>query len=312
VVLSSGYNNIEPGNGRGILYVLNAVTGALIKRIDTGSGTSSQPAGLGQMNAWVESTLDNTAERVIAGDLLGQVWRFDINDSAPNGDAILLAQLSYQGRAQAITTRPVLSAHRLGAQQLALVSVATGRYLGASDGQDKSVQSVYTFRDPLRNTGLGDLRASSRMLRRILNSSAEGSRSVTPVVLDWTQQDGWYMDLDVTELGERVNLDPESFLGRLQLISNVPDSSPCRAQAQSWLYEFDLASGSALSQESGAVLGRRISASSMTSGARTIWVDARSATVITDESGNVTVQTGSTLLAPTSAARRVSWRELDD
>ena len=49
VVLTSGYNNVQPGSGRGFLFVLDAYTGELLTKIDTGapagtpSGTTTAP-----------------------------------------------------------------------------------------------------------------------------------------------------------------------------------------------------------------------------------------------------------------------------
>ena len=95
VVLTSGYNNIQPGSGKGFLFVLDAYTGELLNKIGTGKGSVDQPSGLTQVNGWVESVLDNTTTRIYGGDLLGNVWRFDIDDLYPPAgrDAVLLAKI---------------------------------------------------------------------------------------------------------------------------------------------------------------------------------------------------------------------------
>ena len=80
VAITSGYNNVSPGDGKGHLFILNAMTGALLEDIVTAAGDTVTPNGLAKINAWVEYPNNNTAERFYGGDLLGNVWRFDIDD----------------------------------------------------------------------------------------------------------------------------------------------------------------------------------------------------------------------------------------
>ncbi|MEO0316511.1 MAG: type fimbrial biosis protein PilY1 [Pseudomonadota bacterium] len=308
VVIASGYANVNPGNGHGMLFVLDAWSGELLSRIDTGSGSASAPAGLAQLNAWVDNTLDNTAARLYGGDLLGNVWRFDID----TGTATLLARLDYGGRAQPVTTRPELTLQRIGNRQVSLVTVATGKLLGLSDVDDKSVQSVYTFRDDLGGQGPGQLQGSARMVQQQLFVSGLDERTVSVRAVDWTQSDGWYLNLDTEPgSGERVTLDPEQHLGVLRVIANVPDSAPCQPQAKAWVYQFDVFSGSHLPIEGGTVVARKLGQQGMISGAKTVWIDGRTTALLTDEAGTLTAMPGAAPATAASTLRRVSWRELD-
>ena len=58
VLISSGYNNVRgsgaSGDGRGYLYVLDAITGKIIYKIDTGEGDATTPSNLGQLNAYID------------------------------------------------------------------------------------------------------------------------------------------------------------------------------------------------------------------------------------------------------------------
>jgi type IV pilus assembly protein PilY1 len=50
---------------------------------------------LSKINAWVDSDLDNTAKVFYGGDLLGNLWRFDIDGvAAPANASFLLARLN--------------------------------------------------------------------------------------------------------------------------------------------------------------------------------------------------------------------------
>src|SRR5471030_2730036 len=130
-MFTSGYNNVnappKAGDGGGYLYVLNAFTGQILYKIATGAGDSTTPSGLAQINNFVDfAAVNNTTRQVYGGDLLGNVWRFDVNDSiAPGGrEATLLGVATDGGGApQPITTRPELA--ELNAKPM--VFVGTGR-----------------------------------------------------------------------------------------------------------------------------------------------------------------------------------------
>ena len=316
VLIASGYNNVNPGDGHGVLFVLNAATGAVLKRIDTGVGSASNPAGLAQLNAWVDNLLDNTAERLYGGDLLGNLWRFDISEPLPSGAAasMQLARFVRNGVAQPITTRPELSLVRVGTQSIPLVSVGTGRYLGTSDVQDKSVQSVYTVRDALTQTGLGDVRSLSSIVRKSLSAGATADeRNISDDSVDWLTNDGWYVDLDATpKSGERVTLDPEQQLGMLSVVSNVPDNNACRPNAQSWVYAFNYLNGNVLSSGGeGTRVGRKVSVSSLIAGTRLVRVGDSIVSILTQDSGQVTAMSQPAGTGTAPAVRRVAWRELE-
>lgn len=89
-LLPSGYNNIPEGSnyttadGKGYIFMLDVGTGALIKTIATNSGTSGNPSGLGRINIKVDDfSKDNTAMAAYGGDLLGNMWRFDLSAGRP-------------------------------------------------------------------------------------------------------------------------------------------------------------------------------------------------------------------------------------
>ena len=51
VLLTSGYNNVTPGSGKGFLYVVDLATGALLEKVSTGVGSTTTPSGLGKISA---------------------------------------------------------------------------------------------------------------------------------------------------------------------------------------------------------------------------------------------------------------------
>lgn len=316
VVLSSGYNNIHPGSGRGLLFVLDAASGTLLGRIDTGQGSTVAPAGLAQLNAWVDNLLDNTADRLYGGDLLGNVWRFELGTGDADGSggtALRLAQLVRENRPQPVTTRPVLSTASVGGSMVSLVSIATGSYLGMSDIQDRSVQSLYTLKDTPGSAGLGDVRHLSSVVQQRLQPDEGGAqRSISRLPVDWSSADGWVVDFDAQAgSGERVHLDPSQQLGVLRVVTNLADDSPCRARAESWSYAFNYLDGSYLPIAGDRSVGRVISRGTMVAGVRQLRIGKQIVQVLTDESGSISSLAEPVATGGARPARRVSWRELD-
>ena len=117
--------------------------------------------------AWRRSTTSSTwprsttlTLRVYGTDVLGNIWRFDVNDNiAPAGrEATLLGTAKDSGGTpQPITIRPELTQLKDGKP---MVFVGTGKLLGATDVADLQVQSVYGIVDPM--TGSPVLRQPAR------------------------------------------------------------------------------------------------------------------------------------------------------
>ena len=317
VALTSGYNNIQPGSGQGILFILDAYSGALLQKITTSAGSVTSSAGLAQINSWIDSTIDNTASRFYGGDLLGNVWRFDIDDLYPPAgkEAVLIASLINDHKLQPITTRPELSEVRAGTQHIPVISIGTGSYLGMADPADKSVQTIYSIKDELTETGFGDIRASGKLIKQTLSRSANTNELIGTSVnaVDWLNDAGWFVDLNAMQnSGERVTLDPEQQLGILRVVSNVPDLTACRPAAQSWMYEFDYLTGSYLPLSEGRTVARKISDNNLTAGVRTIRLGEKVLSLLTDETGKISSITNVASQTSVSSVKRVSWRELDE
>lgn len=323
VMFSSGYSDgTLSGSGNGYLYVLNAKTGVLISKIPTyttgttAAGTTAAPSNLGAINAWVDRTFDNTVSRVYGADMLGNVWRFDVDDNlGPAGnEAFLLAQtLTSTAAVQPITTKPELSEIKVGGTRYALVSVGTGRYLAQSDLGDTTLQSVYTFKDTLSNTSLGVLRSNTGMVSQTLGALTTTTRSartiVSPKTVSWATQNGWYIDFGLSA-GERVNVDMTSQLGILTVGTNIPETNACTTGGTSWLYFFDVTGGSFLSTSKDAVAGYFLG-NSLIEGLTTIQnTTGATQTIVVNNKGEITTEDNPPPPPSANSSRRTSWREL--
>jgi type IV pilus assembly protein PilY1 len=247
VAFTSGINNVSPGDGLGRLYIVDAITGRTISGQDalvTNVGSTTTPSNLGRLNAWVVKDTDNTALRYYAGDMLGNLWRFDADDLwPPSGrEAFLLGQaLTSTGDPQPITAKPMLTEISVGGALVPLISFGTGRFLGDRDVTDSTLQTFYTVKDTLLGTGLGTLRDARANL---VHLQLDSSRALTSKpVIDWNANNGWYVDLTVTSR-ERVYLDASPIASSVIAFASVaPTGDPCSAGGESWLYLINLKSG---------------------------------------------------------------------
>jgi len=336
VLVSSGYNNVSPGSGHGIVWVLDAATGEILHKLDNGVGTTSSggtvtgcaaapcPSGLARLSAWVDSSTNNTATRVYGGDLFGNVWRFDISGLTASGGSAtiqLLATLSDpNGSRQPITTTPELGY----ASSSPIVYVGTGQYLGAADVTTTQTQSIYALRDPLtgsstslplysnpRSVTCSASVTSNCFMQNVASDSSDGVRTVSSTVdysINLGTMYGWFMDLP--EAGERINTDPALASGTLVYVSNIPTtSSACATGGSSYLNYVSYTTGLTVSGAEQA--GVLISSSALASTASLfVTADGKTRALISPSDGPplkpYEIPTGSSA----GGTRRISWREL--
>ena len=269
VIVTSGYNNTD---GEGHLFVLDAQDGTLIRTISTGEGTPSNPSGLAKISAWATyPALNNMALRVYGGDLLGNVWRFDINGNIPpdsvSYDAKLLATLrDAEGNPQPVTSRPELGK----AKSHSIVFVATGKLLGTTDLSNNARQSIYAIRDNLTGgdaDSYGDPRESDlgfvqqTMTKGICpadNSMCTEGEAIVKIdstnPVDFNQNAGWYVDFP--DPGERVNVNMLLLRGVLYVVSNTPKNEACISVGTSRTYFLNYLTGGVVPGVDGGVVGR--------------------------------------------------------
>jgi type IV pilus assembly protein PilY1 len=324
VVFGSGYNNnaanssAATGDGIGRLFMLDANTGAEVLTIPTMSGTTAvggttTPSGLAKLNAWVETELDNTAQRYYGGDLLGNVWRFDTEDLiAPKKASFLLAQLRQQGSttAQPVTVAPELAQVSSQGSNYAVVFVGTGEYLGSQDlNTTTDVQTIYAIKDALGSTPLGDIHATtSHMVKQALTTTGSIRTNTVKNPVDWSAKDGWYVDLP--SAGERVNVNMVLAYNVLSVASTVPSVTACESGGTSWLYKLDIANGAAVSNATDNAAGLLLQEGTLIVGQTVVQLsDGSASTISTLSSGDL--RSDNEAAPPMdSVLHRTSWREL--
>jgi type IV pilus assembly protein PilY1 len=243
VLLTSGYNNhLDGGTGEGYLYVLNADTGAVINKISTGIGDTTTPSGLGRINAWADDAMnDNSVEYAYGGDLLGNLWRFDLL----SGGAKLLKSF---GSDQPITAKPELGEVITNSGlEKRVVFVPTGRLLGISDMSDTQTQSFY---------GIWDSDSATPPSTIVTTSISGGSGSdktgaSCSSAFDDDGNLGWKIDFIP---GEKGNTDPTLAFGTLVFSTNKPSvADACNSSGfESWVYNIDYLCGGVVAVEGDA------------------------------------------------------------
>lgn len=347
VLLTSGYNNVFPGDGQGRLFVINAATGALETTVNptgtvpgsiaTGVGSDSSaitgvcttapcPSGLAKIIAKVANpATNNTVEAVYGGDLYGNIWRFDVNGNVgPAGyEAQLLAVLKGSDNfVQPITTKPEVGL----VSGVTVVFVGTGKYMGATDPADTKKQSIYAIKDAL-STGstagtaiFNNPRSIATFVQQVQTSTTCPSgtpstictagqivRTSTENTVNFATDTGWFIDL--LDNGERANTDPTLSLGTLGLTTNVPESSACTVGGYSYRYFLDYRTGAPVSTSPTKVVGSKLGNALAT---RPVYVRLPNNTVVelTRTSDGTTITSDVPIGGGASATRRTSWREL--
>jgi type IV pilus assembly protein PilY1 len=293
VIFGSGYNNTEADGsasttGHAYLFVVNIANGKLIRKIDTGSlsgtVTTSNPNGLSTATP-VDTGEDNNQDTdyVYAGDLMGNMWRFDIRDSSPsNWTATKLfttlspstaSKSAVGGLPQPITTRPSVAYHPDPQKNGVLVYFGTGSYIDVNDAaiNNQETQTFYAVWDDWLNAPPTFTRnsndSSDYYLQQVITDEKTlqfptrdvDIRFSTDYDIKWapnnatTARDrhhGWYIDLYLSgsnsNKGERQIFNSVVRGDRIIFNTTLPDTALCSFGGDSWLMELDFANGGRL------------------------------------------------------------------
>lgn len=249
VALASGYNN---PSGGAYLFILDAKTGELLQTIPTEVEGVNVGEGMAKVNAWIDSPEENLALRFYGGDMLGNLWRFDIDGLLePKKKALRLAVLKNgDGQLQPITTLPKLAEFDANGGRRRVIYVGTGRYLGKTDIPSEATpaqqQSIYAIADDLSDKGLDDVRGAKLLVeQKIDTSTTPYTVGSTETMVDWSKNKGWFVDLK--NKAERVNIDMLMVANTLVAAGNIPGAASTYCEApeanQASLYMFNIITG---------------------------------------------------------------------
>lgn len=208
------------GKSYSALFVLDAETGAVVAELKTPTnipGVSSHGLGPAVLGDYESDQIDDVA---FAGDLMGNLWRFDLSSDNPSNWKVTLA---YQGKTgadgkqgvQPITVMPRLFPDPWSSRFM--VVFGTGKYLGVGDNSaDIPVQSMYGIRE-IVDTSTNDfvtVKHDDLKQQKLTQEAGTGKldgatlRKLTDDSLASTDS-GWYIDFDIAATkGERVVVTP--------------------------------------------------------------------------------------------------------
>ncbi len=260
VIVGNGPNST---NDRAFLFVIDLETGALIKKIDTVAGSLASPNGLSSPRGW-DSNANGTVDQIYAGDMLGNLWKFDLSDGSPANWKVALGTVAApvpmfvakdaSGNRQPITGMPAVGVNaRPGDANLGklYVIVGTGQYLLSSDVSNKAVQSWYGLIDSgAAISGRSALR--QRSYASEVTSSGKAVRTLSAATAgDMSGRAGWYLDMlpvSGAAAGERF-VGEHKFLGSVVLATSIlPETDPCKPGVNGYLNAVDPFSGASLAQ----------------------------------------------------------------
>lgn len=272
-MFSNGYDVASPPGRRAArLFIVRLSDGALLTTISTVrplDEAGAQPNGLSPPFP-VDINGDAIADLVYAGDLFGNLWKFEVDGPTPgtwdvayssaggrpaplitvcaSGDVAgpLACPLSQR---QPITGRPVVGR---GPGTGLSVFFGTGKFFEVGDNvvsPSDPRQSFYGVFDPDNRTPSDRIAGRSELTpQQIIDEvSSNGSQfRVTSNTSAPLNSRGWYMDLVSPVSGfesERVVSDPILRGGRIIFTTLIPSPDPCEAGGSSWLMELDSFSG---------------------------------------------------------------------
>ncbi|MCL5041487.1 MAG: PilC/PilY family type IV pilus protein [Gammaproteobacteria bacterium] len=165
VLLGNGYDSVD---GKAVMYVIDIATGSRLAALEVDDGSDS-PNGLSSVRG-ADNNSDGIVDYAYAGDLQGNLWRFDLvttgNVTAPDpfassvvgtlspssfavsyGGSPMFTATASNGQPQAITGLPSLVRHPT--RRGYLVIVGTGKYFETSDASPDTskANTVYAIWD---------------------------------------------------------------------------------------------------------------------------------------------------------------------
>lgn len=273
------------------------------------------------------------AQVLYAGDLQGNMWKFDLSsgiNSTNMASAVfqsggtkkpIFIATDADGVRQPITTAPqVVAANSLGY----MVVFGSGKFVEPSDTSTAGQQSIYGIWDSLESTAANFTVPKSKLYPRAATLSGTTVTLGTGTFAFGKGTDeyrGWYFNLPETR--ERIAVEPALGIGVVAFNAAIPEGT-CSGDGSGRKYCVNPVYGTsvcgATTSSPGIPSGPKIfqielDASSYTSrsptGARSVTIEQQiisSSTKITD-SNNALVD-GKNLQSITIPAGRVSWREL--
>lgn len=271
------------GNPYSALFVLDAETGKMIAELKTPTniaGVTSFGLGPAVMGDYQGDQIDDVA---FAGDLQGNLWRFDLSSASPSSWTVSLVYKGLSDAAGNQGLQPITTMPRLFPDPTTnrfMVVFGTGKYLGAADNGSNTMQAIMGVRD-IAGTTFTQANLTQNYLHESIapatlpNGSANPNagatlRCVTGLATDTCVSasqvnaipaptaaggGGWFANLYTTtsggvqnDQGERVVVSPGAIFASntvvfQTLLTGTSGSDPCNPSTQGAVMAFNAVTG---------------------------------------------------------------------
>lgn len=254
VIVGNGYNSTAGKAALYILFINGGEDGTWTLGTDYIKLVSYSGSGNGLSTPAVfDSNGNGLVDTIYAGDLKGNLWKFDASSTSPANWRVAQGGLPLfiSGTAKPITSPPAVTFHQKGGQ---MVLFGTGKYLETADTTNTDPQTMYGIWD--YNTS-GTLSASSLIQQITSMTTGSGFRTTTQNAVNYSSTiKGWYMDLPIS--GERLTAVPEIQDGLFRFTTIVPSASPCDFGGRGFLNIVNFSTGGMLTRPTFDTNGNRI------------------------------------------------------
>lgn len=326
VVVPGGYNSEQltttepqvapadpaPASGGSTLFILDAETGTEIRRFEFAPNVS-RGLTTPTMGDYESDFIDEFA---VAGDLQGNLWRFDLSDPSPSNWSVVR-----MFHPSADFVRPITSAPRLfpDAKTAGIIAVvSTGKYLEPGDRSVTGVptQRLYGIREYGRtspNYPVTEGSLQQQVLTKTPGTLPDPDRfTVSDADVADTQR-GWYINL--VDLGERgVTSAGALFSQGIAIFSTIiPNGDdPCLPGLRGNVYELNASTGAApnIDLNGDGVVNANDRSSAIGESVSSSVAEGSPALLINVGGGIGTLIDFPGIEVPTTVWRRRSWREL--
>ena len=224
-IFANGFNSDDD---QAHLFVVNLDDGSIKQKLALGDAGDN---GLASTAALIDPQTRLSTRRVYAGDLEGNMWAIEFNDSGSASNRFA-GPLINVGRP--IVSPPVLAPNPGGGL---MVFFGTGKLIETSDRlqTDPPLEQFFAVRD----------QGSALTISDLGEASASGSGSNVTVTSPGDISDGWRLELAEggTENGERVLSRPQVVFGQLIFTTFEPQDDICEALGIPRIYVLDALSG---------------------------------------------------------------------
>lgn len=258
-VVSNGYNS---GNGHAVLFLLDLTDGSVIKKFDTGVGGDN---GLSSPIP-VDIDGDRVTDLIYAGDLKGNLWKFDVRGSSPTGwkfgfgtaaSPLPLFTACSSDPCTGSNQQPITARPEVGINDPLVtgyggyaVYFGTGRYFAVGDNtassQTNTFYGIYDIDDGATPSGVN---GRNNLLRQevIATQTLSYPNGITEDVRVTSAnapngERGWYLDLPLA--GERQISTPILRNGSIIFTTLIPNTAACTFGGDSFLMEVSALTGS--------------------------------------------------------------------